>query len=248
MAELKELWQMAEELVGKDLLARRCRSWLSSIIRKERIKRQNSDSGTLFEEDALAILSDLNRRTGSRFGATDAAKHLISNLLKCGYTPEDFSRVHEAKTMQWMGDEKMEHNLRPSTLYRPSHFDEYLAQWWKMDRQKRELEEKRRKAKAGYKRQDVISTISAQRVEDTEREALITELLAKPWHTHESWLEFMRWTVRFPDAESLGKYPMPKRIRELRKEPGMMMALAKMAMPPKYEAEYARIKKEIPHG
>jgi len=247
MAEIKELWQMAKELVGEEELTRRFRMWLGTLIRKERVKRSNADSGALYDSDVLWILADLNKRTGSRFGATDTAKHMIINLLKRGYTPEDFSRVHEAKIMQWMGDEKMEHNLRPSTLYRPSHFDEYLAQWWKMERQKRELEEKREMAKAG-KRHDATSTITVQRVVDTEREALISELMSKPWHAHETWLDFMRWTVRFPDAVSLEKYPMPKRIREMRKEPGMMMAVAKKQVPAKTEAEYTRIKKEIQHG
>lgn len=247
MAELKELWQMAEEMVGKEDIARRCRMWLSTIIRKERVKRSNADSGALYDSDVLWILADLNNRTGSRFGATDTAKHLITNLLKRGYTPEDFSRVHEVKIMQWMGDEKMEHNLRPSTLYRPSHFDEYLAQWWKMDRQKRELEDRRRKAKAGVKI-EAGKANAEQDVQRAEREALISELMSKPWQAHETWLDFMRWTVRFPDAESLGKYPMPKRIRELRKEPGMMMAVAKKQVPAKYEAEYTRIKEEVPHG
>lgn len=247
MAEIKELWQMAKELVGEEELTRRFRMWLNTLIRKERVKRSNTDSDTLYDSDVLWILSDLNKRTGSRFGVTDTAKHMIINLLKRGYTPEDFSRVHEAKIMQWMGDEKMEHNLRPSTLYRASHFDEYLAQWWKMDRQKRELEERRKQAKqvAGGRSQVAVS---AQKVVDTEREALISELMSKPWHAHETWLDFMRWTVRFPDAESLQIYPMPKRIREMRKEPGMMMAVAKKQVPPKTEAEYARIKKEIQHG
>lgn len=244
MAELKELWQMAEELVGKDDLARRCRMWLSTIIRKERVKRQNSDSGTLFDEDVLAILSDLNRRTGSRFGATDTAKHMIIALLTRGYVPEDFCRVHEVKTIQWLSDEKMESCLRPSTLYRPSHFDEYLAQWWKMDRQRRELEEKRRKASNRQNPQ----AVTQQRIVDTERDALLVELMAKPWHAHDSWLDFMRHTVRFPDPESLKSYPMPARIRALRKEPGMMLAMAKGAMPPAAEAEFAKLKKEHTNG
>jgi uncharacterized phage protein (TIGR02220 family) len=246
MAEIKELWQMAKELVGEEDLTRRFRMWLTTIIRKERVKLSNTDSGTLYDSDVLWILADLNKRTGSRFGATDTAKHLITNLLKRGYTPEDFSRVHEVKTIQWLGDEKMEHCLRPSTLYRPSHFDEYLAQWWKMDRQKRELEEKRKLARTG-KRQ-AASSVSEQRVVDTERKALISELMSKPWHAHDTWLDFMRWTVRFPDTESLGKYLMPKRLREMRKEPGMIMAVAKSQMPAKYEAEYTRIKEEVHHG
>ncbi|MCB5268624.1 MAG: hypothetical protein LHW43_00800, partial [Candidatus Cloacimonetes bacterium] len=123
----------------------------------------------------------------------------------------------------------------------------YLAQWWKMDRQKRELEERRKQAKQASGGRSQVA-VSAQRVVDTEREALISELMSKPWHDHETWLDFMRWTVRFPDAESLQKYPMPKRIREMRKEPGMMMAVARKQVPAKTEAEYARIKKEIQHG
>ncbi len=248
MAEIKELWQMAKELVGEDELTRRFRMWLNTLIRKERVKRSNTDSGALYDSDVLWILADLNNRTGSRFGATDTAKHLITNLLKRGYTPEDFSRVHEVKIMQWMGDEKMEHNLRPSTLYRPSHFDEYLAQWWKMDRQKRELEDRRRKAKAGVKI-EAGKANAEQDVQRAEREALISELMSKPWHAFDSFRDFMLWTVKFPDAESLKAYPMPPRLREIRQSKGMLMQVASGKVPGAIEKEYQKMKaKEVENG
>jgi hypothetical protein len=43
--EIKELWQVARELVGEEELTRRFRGWISTLIRTARIKRQNSDIG-----------------------------------------------------------------------------------------------------------------------------------------------------------------------------------------------------------
>jgi len=245
MAEIRELWDMTKELVGEEELTRKFRMWMSTLIRQARRKLSNIDSGALFDQDIAAILADLNERAKSRFSATDTAKSLIIHLLKQGYTPVDFFRVHEAKCNQWLGNEKMEYCIRPSTLYRPSHFDEYLAEWWRAERQKQEFEEKRKKAQSGVKSRP---RVTESQVQDTEREALICELMSKPWYAHDTWVDFMRWTVRFPDAESLGKYLMPKRIREMRKEPGMMMAVAKKQVPAKYEAEYTMIKEEVQHG
>ncbi len=235
-----ELKKMAEELVGEAELARRFRNWITNLIRVARMKRDNLDSGALHEQDALAILKDLNERTGSRFGATDSAKALIMGRLKQGYQVQDFFKVHEAKCAQWTGNEKMEHNLRPSTLYRRSHFDEYRAEWYKMDRQRRDLAEKRKKVRSGQHKPQSAS----DKVHKAERKAIISELMSRPWNEHTSWLNLMRWTMRFPDAESLEAYEMPERIREMRRESGMMLAVAKGKVSEKAEREYQKIKGE----
>ena len=77
-----------------------------------------------------------------------------------------------------------------------------------------------------------------------ERKAIISELMSRPWNEHTSWLNLMRWTMRFPDAESLEAYEMPERIREMRRESGMMLAVAKGKVSEKAEREYQKIKGE----
>lgn len=235
---VKELWNMALELVGEEELTRRFRVWISTLIRNARMKRENIDSGALFESDVTTILHDLNTRTKCRFGATDSAKNMIGNLLKKGYAPEDFFRVHEVKCLQWIGNEKMEHNLRPSTLYRPSHFDEYLGEWWKLDRERCEREQKRKTYSSGK----AVEAPRQENVRQMEREAIVKELNRKAWNQHETWMDFMRWTVRFPDSESLSQYPMPERIRRMRVAPKMLRMIAVGDSPAWAEAEYLALK------
>lgn len=241
--EIKELWQMANELVGEEELTRRFRAWIGTLIRNARLKREKCDSTALEAQDTLTILSDLNERTKSRFQATDKATHLIVTLLKKGYCVEDFKRVHEVKCGQWLGNEKMEHCLRPSTLYAPSHFDEYLAEWWKQDRERKELQQKRQQATTGTRVES-----GATQVQRAEREAKVKELNAKKWNEHASWLDFMRWTIQFPDAESLEDYPMPARVRKMRKAPGMLMQVATGKVAEWAEAEYKELKQEAESG
>ena len=245
MAEIKELWQMAKELVGDDELTRRFRAWIGTLIRNARIKQHNGDSGALYISDATRILNDLNERSKSRFQATDKATHLIISLLKKGYVVEDFYKVHEVKSGQWQGNEKMEHCLRPSTLYAPSHFDEYLAEWWKQERERAELKQKREQASVS---RDQGTGNREQVVRRAERDAKVKELNGRKWNEHASWLEFMRWTIQFPDAESLEAYPMPERVRKMRKAPGMLLQVATGKVAEWAEAEYKELKREAKHG
>jgi uncharacterized phage protein (TIGR02220 family) len=236
VAEIKQLWQTAKELVGEDELSRRFRSWITSLIRDARMKSENLDSAALFDADVARILADLNKRTKSRFLPTDKAKSLIIGMLKRGYLVEDFFRVHEVKCLKWGGDEKWQHNLRPSTLYRPCHFDEYLAEWWKMDRKRSEVEAARKSA-VNWQKQHREDRKFAD-----DHSALIAELNGKAWHEFDSWVDFMRWTVRFPTAESLEAYPMPERIRRMRVAPKMLRYIAVGNSPAWAEAEYQQIK------
>lgn len=249
MAEIKELWIMARELVGEEELTRRFRSWVTSLIRNARIKRENTDSDALYAQDCIRILADLNKRTKGRFQATDKAKHLIVSLLKKGYIPQDFFKVNEVKCAKWLGDAVAEDWLRPSTLYRPCHFDEYLSEWYAMDRQKQQLAEKRAEAQAmsGQSKTPADRYVQKdmQRMEEeAERKALVLELNDKAWNEFETWAEFMRWTMRFPDAISLDAYPMPERIRKMRKAPGMLLKVVQGMSPEWAEAEYLELKEK----
>lgn len=72
------------------------------------------------------ILSFLNDKTGRHFRESKETERLINARLDEGYTVDDFKTVIEKKVKAWKNDPKMHEFLRPSTLFAPSHFDEYL--------------------------------------------------------------------------------------------------------------------------
>lgn len=76
----------------------------------------------------VEIVAYLNERTGRNFNAqARATRKLIADRWHEGVrTIEDFKTVIDNKASQWLGNSKMEEYLRPSTLFAPTHFDEYL--------------------------------------------------------------------------------------------------------------------------
>ena len=72
------------------------------------------------------ILSYFNEKTGKNLKLTDNLRKLISGRLKEGFTEDDFKKVIDTKVQKWGKDAKMKQYLRPSTLFAPSHFQEYL--------------------------------------------------------------------------------------------------------------------------
>lgn len=238
MAEIKELWIVARELLGQDELSRRFRGWIRNLIRTTRVKQSSRDVRELDAEDAQVIIKDLNDITKSKFRVTDNAQVMISKLLQQGYTVQDFIRVHEIKTAQWWNNEKMRGNLRPSTLYRPCHFDEYLGEWHRRETEKAELAVKRERS---HTKAQALSA-----VQQVERDAEVNELNARAWHEFESWEEFMLWTMRFPDASSMNAYleNVPPRIRSMRTAPRMGFLAATKQSPDWAKQEYLQLKKK----
>lgn len=72
------------------------------------------------------ILSFLNEKTGRHFRESKETERLINGRLSEGYTVDDFKTVIVKKCKAWKNDPKMCEFLRPSTLFAPSHFEEYL--------------------------------------------------------------------------------------------------------------------------
>ena len=50
----------------------------------------------------------------------------INGRLNEGFTVDDLKRVIDNKARKWKGDKKMDDYLRPSTLFAPKKFEEYL--------------------------------------------------------------------------------------------------------------------------
>lgn len=80
-------------------------------------------NSTLHEE----IISYLNEKTGKHYRANSKStvRH-INGRLKDGYTVDDFKKIIDIKTKQWLNDSRMSSYLRPETLFCAEHFESYL--------------------------------------------------------------------------------------------------------------------------
>lgn len=72
------------------------------------------------------IIMYLNEKAGKRYNPTVVdTRNAISGRLNAGYTAEQCKAVIDYKVKEWKGTE-MEKYLRPSTLFRPSNFENYV--------------------------------------------------------------------------------------------------------------------------
>ena len=79
------------------------------------------------KKDIEEIVRYLNEVCGTRYSAsTNEIKKRINARMNEGYSVDDFKAVVSAKAKQWLNDKNMKMYLRPSTLFAPSHFHEYL--------------------------------------------------------------------------------------------------------------------------
>lgn len=75
------------------------------------------------------IIEYLNKKVNKKFSyKAESNRKLIRARFNEGYTLDDFIRVIDIKTNEWINDEKMKSYLQPSTLFRTSNFDKYLNQ------------------------------------------------------------------------------------------------------------------------
>lgn len=75
------------------------------------------------------IIEYLNKKVNKRFSyKSESNRKLIKARFNEGYKLEDFLKVIDIKTNEWINDEKMKGYLQPSTLFRGSNFDKYLNQ------------------------------------------------------------------------------------------------------------------------
>jgi len=81
---------------------------------------------TNVEQKALIqkILTYFNEVTGQKRKADTGG--YISGRIDDGHGFDDFKHVIDTKTSQWQDDQKMHVFIRPSTLFRPSNFEDYL--------------------------------------------------------------------------------------------------------------------------
>lgn len=75
------------------------------------------------------VIHYLNRKTNRNYRENNqSTQRLINARLRDGYTLEDFKKVIDVKVAQWKKDPKMNQYLRPSTLFNPTNFENYLME------------------------------------------------------------------------------------------------------------------------
>ena len=78
-------------------------------------------------EQVDEIVGYLNAKSGKSFRTTTKETvRLVNARLKEGYTIDDFKSVIDKKVDQWGRDPKFSNYIQPSTLFAPSHFENYL--------------------------------------------------------------------------------------------------------------------------
>ncbi|WP_158232087.1 conserved phage C-terminal domain-containing protein [Sporosarcina sp. P16b] len=94
---------------------------------KESLKIKNKDQVEMNLDVAHVVINYLNEKTGKQFKATSATtKKFIAGRVKEGYTQQDFIQVIDLKVSQWNHHPEYRAYLRPSTLFNPTNFENYL--------------------------------------------------------------------------------------------------------------------------
>lgn len=110
----------------KDTMTPCHRDTMTPPITKE-IKSIKKESVENDLDDVSFVIDYLNKKTGKNFKASSTAtQKMISGRLREGHTPEDFKLVIDVKYKQWMNDPHFKNYLRPSTLFSPTNFENYL--------------------------------------------------------------------------------------------------------------------------
>lgn len=119
--------------LGANAIAREGNSLYISTDSKQADSLNTSDGGSERNkctdeqsESIREIIDYLNDRLGTRFTyRNDKTNGMIRERMREGFSVEDFKTVIDKKAASWKGTE-YEKFLRPSTLFAPSHFEEYL--------------------------------------------------------------------------------------------------------------------------
>lgn len=99
-------------------------------IKKEikNTKSDKSDSASVFTKLCNEVVDYLNQKAKSNFKATTKATQTkIRARLAEGFRVDDFKKVIDIKTAEWLDDANMSQYLRPETLF-GTKFESYLNQ------------------------------------------------------------------------------------------------------------------------
>ncbi|MEE8298422.1 MAG: conserved phage C-terminal domain-containing protein [Thermodesulfobacteriota bacterium] len=112
---------------------------LEKGLGKERNKERKGKEGKEESSETAAvvlkipyekIIDYLNQKTGKAFKyQSKETQKYIRGRFNDGATLDDFIKVIDIKTLIWKNDPKSKAWLRPSTLFRPANFENYLQEW-----------------------------------------------------------------------------------------------------------------------
>ena len=87
------------------------------------------DNKEINKEIRHQIITYLNEKTKKNFNPdSDATAESINGRIDDGAKWEDFKHVIDVKVGEWLGHPRYDQYLRPSTLFRPSKFEDYRNQ------------------------------------------------------------------------------------------------------------------------
>lgn len=88
-------------------------------------KESSNKKNNKYNFDYKKFFEFFKETTGKRYTATNNNKKLINARLNEGATKQDFYLITKHKAIQWK-DNDMNQWLKPSTLFIPKHFEDYL--------------------------------------------------------------------------------------------------------------------------
>lgn len=101
-----------------------CKEDIPICDKDEKISNEKPKKETIYEP----VISYLNQKTNKAYKAnTKKTKDLIDARVNEGFALEDFTKVIDIKTTEWLNDTNMEKFLRPETLF-GNKFESYLNQ------------------------------------------------------------------------------------------------------------------------
>jgi uncharacterized phage protein (TIGR02220 family) len=97
---------------------------------KEREQEGENGAKNKIAEATRDVIGLLNERGGFRYDVEAPGNRTkVKRLLAKGYTVEQMRKVVAIKCKKWKGDPKMDDFLRPSTLFGPEKFDDYVGEY-----------------------------------------------------------------------------------------------------------------------
>ena len=91
-------------------------------------ENENDNINVNINDNIKEIIEYLNMKTNKHFkyNSSNTMKHIKARLNE-GYSIEDFKKVIDTKTLEWLNDKKMNQYLCPDTLF-GTKFEKYLNQ------------------------------------------------------------------------------------------------------------------------
>ncbi|ECY3258987.1 hypothetical protein AU577_20515 [Salmonella enterica subsp. enterica serovar Alachua] len=99
------------------------------------------DPEVLITDNAIEVLTHLNRVSGSRYQKSKTSLENIRARLREGYSVSDLQLVIDLKHEHWHDNDEQYQYMRPETLFGPKKFEGYLqsaTRWEQKGRPKRE--------------------------------------------------------------------------------------------------------------